>query len=78
MTTRQPKFCDARGRRLRRIPMGTSGIPPLEAAIRAEMNRPPYPSRAFVIAACCGYALGVDEQADYREIRKRKRKKAQR
>lgn len=70
--TRQPAFFDGKGRRVRRRPCGTSACPPLEAAIQREMNRPPYPTRAFVLAACAGYALGVDEQADYHESTRRK------
>jgi hypothetical protein len=52
---------------VRRTPMGTAVISPLEDAIASEMRRYGV-SRSFVIATCVAYALGVDEQADYAKV----------
>lgn len=50
-----------------RLHVGSAFIPPLEQAVQKEMRR--YnASRSFVIATCVAYALGVDDQADYRKI----------
>ena len=52
-----------------RIPVHSAFIPDLEVAIRREMAIFGV-SRSFVIATATAFALGVDEQPDYKKLRK--------
>jgi hypothetical protein len=58
---RQPKYVGGR------LPVGSAFAPPLESAVKQEMRRF-NASRSFVIATCVAFALGVEEQPDYRKI----------
>lgn len=53
--------------------VGSAFIPDLERAVQKEM-RIHGASRSFVIATCVAYALGVDEQVDYRKISAERKK----
>ena len=50
---------------VKRKPVGSAFMERLELAVRAEMRRFGA-SRSFVIATAVAFALGVEEQADYR------------
>ena len=52
-----------------RTPVHSGFIPDLERAIEREMRRFNV-TRSFVIATCCAYALGIEEQPDYHKIGK--------
>lgn len=55
-----------------RQPVGSAFIPELERAVNREMTRF-QASRSFVIATCVAFALGVDDQADYKRLLKEKK-----
>ena len=55
-----------------RLPKGSSLLPKLAKAVEKEAKRWDC-SPSFVIATALGYALGVDEQADYKKVRKVRR-----
>jgi hypothetical protein len=59
---RQPRY------RGGRIPVHSAFIPGLEQAIQREMARFGV-SRSFVIATATAFALGVDDQPDYKKLR---------
>lgn len=56
---RQPPFKGGR------TPAFTGLIPGLEAAIQKEMDRFGV-TRSFVIATACAFALGIEDQPNYR------------
>jgi len=49
-----------------RLAVGSSFIPDLEKAVKREMLKHNV-SRSFVIATAVAFALGIDEQPDYRK-----------
>jgi hypothetical protein len=59
---RQPRYLGGRQ------PVNSAFIPDIEKAVEREMKRFNV-SRSFVIATCVAFALGIDEQPDYRKIR---------
>lgn len=50
-----------------RLPVGSAFAKDLERAVESEMRRWGV-SRSFVIARAVAFALGVEEQADYRKF----------
>lgn len=60
---RQPRYEGGR------LPAYSGFIPDLEDAVQKEMRRFKA-TRSFVIATCVSFALGVEEQPDYRKPRK--------
>lgn len=59
--TSQPRFVGGR------IPAHSGFIPELEKAVQREMRRFGV-SRSFVIATCVAFAMGVEDQPDYRKL----------